>query len=322
MTKIGDSKMAATTSLKPRKMTQEQINGYTVLFGKMVGFSGGIFSHVTAGQKWPGLKGEGYRFVMDASNYGVVFIQNNEVYYQDAQGWVEDYRTYGSVRGAQGAVGMADLSIFTVDIILGIVAKVSGAGFITVVGTDVFKFVHTNKDKFPKWFNVLKAIATADAVLKTTAPTLYRHVIYVTLKQTIKDGLPLLMEMLPFVAKISLPNLGKAADINSKKSGRGLGKLIGKLGVQALTSRLKLFGGLITIILFAVVQCLKAIPTSVKIRAGEHKRLAKDILGEFKKANIHLQPNVAEKIVEEIVKNGARIKAVLNDLNAAIAALN
>lgn len=315
--------MAVATSQKPRKLTSKQIDAYTLIPGvSMSGFSGGIFKEVKAGQKWPGLKGQGDRFVVQATNDGVVFIQQGTVYYQPAQGWVEDYRTYGPVRGAQGAVGMATVSVFVIDVVMGIASKVSGAAAVVIIGTDVIQFLQKYGSLLPKLLKVFVALAKARAVLLVCAPVLYRKVVHAVLTRAFTDGLPVLLQAFPFLARVAAPNLGKAADISTAKSGRTIGKLIGKMGVNALTGQLSWIGGVFSVLLVVVTQCVKAVATSIKLRVADHRTLATSLISQLRKEKVTIDKRSAECIVQEIAKHGKQIRDVLQDVQAAVKALS
>jgi len=305
---------------KPRRLSARQIEGYTVQGHKMAGFSGGIFPFVQGGQEWPGLIGKGPRFVVDASNYGVVFIQDGVVLYQPAQGWVEDYRTYHMVRGAQGAESMAEISIFTIDVLMGIASMCGGAVTLVITGTSVLQFLQKHMNDFPKWIRVLKAIALARNVFRTYAPTLYDKVIDAALRKGLALGYAAFVESLPYVVKLALPNLGKAVDQNVHKSGRALGKMIGKLGFTAMKGRLKLLGAIVKILLFIVTRILVAVPKSISLRVGEYKKMAEDLIKLLRGNGVKIQESEVQAIFEEIRKNPRKIQQRLNELKTALAA--
>lgn len=307
-------------NLKPRKLSAKQIEGYTILGHQMAGFSGGIFPNVKGGQEWPGLKGQGARFVMDANNYGVVFIQDSTVFYQPAQGWVEDYRTYHMIRGAQGAQSMATISIFTIDVLMGIASAYGGVVRLVIVGVSVLQFLQKHMNDFPKWIRVFKAIANVRAVLMTLAPTLYDKVIDVVLRKALSVSYTIFVEASPFFVKLALPNLAKAVDQNVHKSGRALGKLIGNLGVSAMQGKLKLLGAVVKILLFIVTRVLVSVPKSISIQVGEYKKLAADLIKTLRGGGAIISEQEVQKIFEEIRKNPKKIQELLNELKDSLTA--
>lgn len=309
------------TETKPRKLTQDQVEGYVITGSQMPGFMGGVFPSVKGGQQWPGLKGQGPRFVLDANGYGVVFLQEGSVWYQPADGWVEDYRTYGAVRGAQGATAMADLSVFTMEVLMGIASLAGGGAALAVKGTNFIQFVHAHQGAFPKILRVFKALALARGVLLTVAPTLYSKAVEAAFRAVLAGLYSIVTDVLPAVAQLALPNLGSAAGQQIHKSGRAVGKLAGKLGVAALQGKLKLAGAVFKVLLFVVVRILAAVPASISIQVGEYKKLAGDLVASLRNAGASIQPSDVQKIFEEIRKNPTRIQGSLKELHDAVEAL-
>ncbi len=303
---------------RPRKLIQAQIDAYVITGSQMAGFMGGIFPYVRGGQVWPGLKGQGSRFVLDANGYGVVFLQDGCVFYQPADGWVEDYRTFAAVRGAQGAAAMATISVFTIEVLMGIASLAGGGAALVFTGTSVIQFVQKHQHLFPKVIRVLKALATARAILMTLAPTLYSKAVDAALRGTLTGAYSLVTDVLPFAAKLALPNIGPAMDLNAHKSGRALGKLVGKLGFSALSGKLKIVGAVVSILLFVVTRVLAAVPKSISIQVGEYKKLAGDLIASLRKSGVTIQSSEVQAIFEEIRKNPGRIQGSLKELNDSI----
>lgn len=306
---------------KPRKLSNAQIEGYTITGGRMPGFMGGVFPFVRGGQQWPGFKGQGPRFVLDACGYGVVFLQDGGVYYQPASGWVEDYRTFGAVRGAQGAAGMADLSIFTMEVLMGIASLAGGGAGLIISGTGALQLVHKYQGVLPKIVRVLKAIAVARTVLMTVAPVLYSKAVDAALRAVLAGLYTLVADVLPFVAELALPNIGSAVSQNAHKSGRAVGKLIGKIGFPALQGKMKLAGAVFKVLLAVVVQVLAAAPKSISIQVGDYKKMAEDLIASLRKSGVTIKPSEVKAIFEEIRKDPARIQGSLKELNEAIESL-
>lgn len=306
---------------KPRRLTQEEIEGYIVTGSQMPGFMGGIFPNVQGGQQWPGLKGQNSRFVLDAGGDGVVFLQDGAVYCQPAAGWVEDYRNYAVVRGAQGAAGMADLSVFTMEVLLGIASVAGGGAGLAAKGTSVLQFVQAHQSLFPKVLRVFKAMASARGILITAAPTLYEKAIGAAIRAVFAELYSVVAAVLPVVAELALPNLAKATGQHVHKSGRAVGKLAGKLGVAALQGKLKLVGAVCKILLFAVTRALAAVPRSIGIQASEYGKMASDLISSLRNAGAVIQPAEVQKILEEIRKNPGKIQGPLKELHDAVEAL-
>lgn len=307
-------------NLKPRKLSAKQIEGYTILGHRMAGFSGGIFPEVKGGQEWPGYKGQGSRFVLDANNYGVVFIQDGTVFYQPAQGWVEDYRTFHMVRGAQGAQSMATISVFTIDVLMGIASAYGGVVRAVIVGVSVLQFLQKHMNDFPKWIRVFKAIANIRAILLTVAPTLYKKVIDVVLRKALAVSYAVFVEASPYLVKLALPKLATAVDQNVHKSGRALGKLVGNLGVSAMQGKFKLLGAVVKILLFIVTRVLVSVPKSISIQVGEYKKLATDLIKALRGGGATISQQEVQKIFEEIRKNPQKIQKLLKELQDSLVA--
>jgi hypothetical protein len=287
----------------------------------MPGFMGGIFPNVRGGQEWPGFKGEGARFVLDADGNGVVFLQDGNVFYQAASGWVEDYRTFGAVRGAQGATAMANLSVFTMEVLMGIASLAGGGVGLVITGTNIIQFIQKYQSIFPKVFRVLKALAAARIVLMSLAPTLYSKAVDAVLRALLAGVYNLVVEVLPFAAELALPNIGTAMGQNVHKSGRAVGKLVGKLGFPALQGKLKIAGAVFKVLLFVVVRILAAAPASISIRVGEYKKMAEDLIASLRSSGVTIQPAEVQTIFEEIRKNPGRIQGSIKELNDSIEAL-
>ncbi len=309
------------TSTKPRKLTREQVEGYIVTGSQMPGFMGGIFPYVRGGQQWPGLKGQGPRFVLDADGNGVVFLQDGGIYYQPGDGWVEDYRTFAAVRGAQGATAMANLSVFTMEVLMGIASLAGGGAGLAVKGADLLKFLHAHQNTFPKVFRVIKALASARGILMTVAPCLYQKAIDAAFRAVLSGLYSIVTDVLPFAAELALPNLGKAMGQQVHKSGRAVGKLAGKLGFAALQGKLKLAGAVFKVVLAAVGRVLAAAPASISIQVGEYRKLASDLIASLRNAGATIQTHEVKAIFEEIRKNPGRIQGSLKELHDAIEAL-
>lgn len=306
---------------KPRKLTHEQVEGYIVTGHELPGFSGGLYPSVRGGQQWPGLKGQGARFVLDADSNGVVFLQEGDVYYQSGNGWVEDYRTYGQIRGAQGAQAMAELSVFTMEVLMGIASMAGGAAGLVISGTSALKFIHEHQAKFAKVLRVIRAVAAARKLLMTVAPTLYSKAVDGALKAALSGGYALIVEALPFAADLALPNLAKAMGQNVHKSGRAVGKLAGKLGFSALGGKLKVAGAVFKVLIFVATRMLAAVPASIKLQVGEYKKMADGLIASLRDSGVTIRPDEVKAIFEEIRKNPGRIQGSLKELSEAIEAV-
>jgi hypothetical protein len=53
---------------------------------------------------------------------------------------------------------MAAISVFTIDVLMGMASAYGGAIGLAVTGTSVLKFVHKHQNDFPKWIRVFNRL--------------------------------------------------------------------------------------------------------------------------------------------------------------------
>ncbi len=310
---------------QPVKLTRHQIDNWKFVNGtRASGFSGGIFPFIMAGQLWPGLMGQGSRFILEANNLTVLFMQQGSIYVQNTNGFVEDYRTYPVVRGAQGAASMAKISVFVIDALMGIASVAGGAATVAVTGKDLVQFVNKHGSKVIVIGQVFSALAKARAVLLICAPKFYNKVIEVVFKRALDTSWPLLKAAFPYLLKASislLPNLPEAVDQNFHKSGKATGKLIGKMGTAAMKGRLSFAIALVRALLYILLEFLKAVPRVGKIKAAQYKDLAVQLETALNVSGVYLTQTERDEIMAEIKNSPKKICDSIQALDKALGKL-
>jgi len=310
---------------KPVKLNSRQIEEWKVGNSTQAsGFAGGIFPSIKNGQNWPGFKNEGPRFILDANNLTVLFLQDGVVYAQNTKGFVEDYRTYPAVRGAQGATSMANISVFVVNVLMGIASVAGGSVAMSVMGKDIIKFVNTHGSKLVVAGRVFVALAQTRAVLIMFAPNLYSKVVEVAFKKALGASWEILYASFPFLVKVVIsvaPNLSKAVDQNFHKSGKATGKLVGKIGFATLRGKLGIVSATIKIVLYIVMEIVKAVPRAAVLEAGKYKELAQQLALSLQESGVQLTPAEQRQIIEEIQKNPKKIHESIKILNDELKAI-
>ncbi len=286
---------------KPIRITP-QMAAQLVFNPSMSAHAGGIWGTIRPGQNY--MASDGIRQVVHADNSQIFYFVKGELWGQEAQSFISEIRTYPAIRGAQGAVGMAMLAEFQVNLLLGIVASSTGVGAAIVIGTDVFKFLITNKENFGKWHRMIKAVLKARDTLKTKAPILYERVFDAFLRQlwtASTSGMP---------AAMSKPDT----------AGKLTGAMVGKFGTKVLQARFSVLGAVWIILSTVASKVATSVPSAISVSVGEYKKLAEDLIRQLQAIGVSLSQKDAEQIFREIAKNPGEIARVFAELKAAFAA--
>ncbi len=260
---------------------------------------GGIWGTIRPGQNYQAT--DGLRQVVDVGGYLIFYYQNNALWGQQTQSFIDEIRTYPLIRGAQRAVGMAKLAEFQVNMLLGIVAGSSGIGMLAVVGVDIFKFLVMNKDNFNKWLIQMQAFLKVRERLKAKAPILYEKIFEMFLKQ------------LWIATKKNIP----AATTQPHVVGKLIGIMLGKFGKAAVRSRLTILGTIWIILSNVTSKIITSTPSAIRITSGAYKQLAIDLLSQLRKIGITISEREAQQIFQEIAKHPNEIRDIFRELQAA-----
>lgn len=274
-------------------------------------FLGGIWGNVESGQTWPAT--DGRRSVISADSMTVIYVltgathptRNNKFFIQSSAGFRGEVTTYPFVEAARRAAPMARLAQLEMQIMIGIFAATSGVGLAAVVGTDVVDFCLKNHDNFGKWSKALAACVAVREVLRRHAPTLYDKVVDAVL---IAAGAGVTE---------SLRNIPEATANDPKLMGRFIGALIGKLGKQALSTRLSALSVVWILLSTVATKSLGAVPGALRMSLDERAKTADAIVTELRRGGVSLSAEDARKIVEEVAAKPQEIRASLEQLKAA-----
>ena len=274
-------------------------------------FLGGIWGSVERGQTW--LATDGKRSVISADSTSVSYVltsathpaRNNKFFIQSSVGFRGEVTTYSFVEAGRRAAPMARLAELEMQIMIGIFAVSSGVGLAAVVGTDLVDFCLKNHANFGKWSKALGACVALREVLKRHAPTLWDKLIEAALVAT------------GAAVGESLRNIPDAAVNDPKLMGRFLGALIGKLGKQAISSRLSALSVIWVLLSTVATKSLGAVPAALRLSLDERAKTAEAIIAELRRSGVMLTADDARRIVDEVAAKPQEIRASLEQLKSA-----
>jgi hypothetical protein len=274
-------------------------------------FLGGIWGTVESGQTW--LATDGKRSVISADSMTVIYVltaaahpgRNNKFFIQSSVGFRGEVTTYSFAEAGRRAAPMARLAQIEMQVMIGIFAVTSGFGLAAVIGTDLVDFSLKNHNNFGKWSKALGACVVVREVLKRHAPTLYDKLIDGVL---IAAGVGLTE---------SLRNIPEAAVSDPKLMGRFIGALVGKLGKQALSSRLSALSVIWILLSTVATKSIGAVPGALRLSLDERAKTADAIITELRRGGVILSAEDARKIVEEVAAKPQEIRASLEQLKSA-----
>ena len=282
---------------KPKRITKQWAAELTLYRSVPVNV-GGIWGTIRAGHNYWGPYG--IRQVIHADAFSIIYFQKGDLWVQEVNNFRDDLRMSPAHKGTKGALGIANLMEFEVNLLLGIVAGSSVAGFLTVIEIDIFKFLLTNRDNFEKWYRMIKAILKARSILKTMAPILYEKVFDGFLKQlwsSTSSGMP---------AALSKP----------ENAGKLTGLMIGKFGNKLMSIRFTVLGGIWIIFSTMATKLITSVPSAINIKAMEYKKIAQDLIDQLKEMDVSISQKDIQNIFREIEKNPREIKKVFSDLES------
>jgi hypothetical protein len=262
---------------------------------------GGIWGTIRPGQNYRAT--DGLRQVVHADSSLIFYVQNNALWGQQTQSFIDEIRTYPVIQGAQNSVGMVRLAEFEVNVLLGIVAASSSVGLLTVVGVDVFKFLVTHRDHFAVWQRQMQAFLKARSRLKVKAPTLYEKIFEAFLQQfwgATCAGMPTAM-------------------LQPDAAGKLTGVMLGKLGRAAVQTRLTALGTVWIILSSVAGKLLTSVPTAIRLTVEEYKQSAQDLIKQLQLLKISISEREAQQIFQEIARNPHEIYTVFQELRMAFA---
>lgn len=249
--------------------------------------------------------------ILKANYHGVTFTVVDSIakdligktYYQEAADFKGDMRTYPFHEAGKKARPIVKIAELELNLIMGIASAASGVVLAAVIATNITQFVVENEKEFPRWMNMLKVVFAVNNTIKKYAPTLHRKTISFLLKgllKGVKIGTVPVASNLPaayYRKKVDADNLAKL-----------LGTIIGSIGKRALKKRISVGAIFWVIIQKVIIDVLKTFPGAVSITVGQKKKMAKNLIQQFRKAGVKISEAEAMKIIKEIRRNPEIIK--------------
>jgi len=266
---------------------------------------GGIWGDVTAGSSW--MATDGKRFVMSATSTDVVYYLKGTFYYQLSKSFIGEVTTYPFVEAGRRSLFLVTISECEMKLIMGIVAGASGVGFAIVVGTEVLEFVAEHSKDFQVWTHILRIAFEVRESLKTVAPTLYDKLFDAIFKVFLKDvwaklGNATTPEILSFMVGVILGHIAHHLD-EATETGSAVAPV-----------------AILWIILEAMVKrfFLSVVPTAIAMTSKEYGDIAKDMVATLKEHRVAISQDDMVKIVQEVQRHPAEIKAAVAKLRGAL----
>jgi len=139
-------------------------------------YIGGIYNQtVNAGDLI--LAVDGYRLILSAYNYQVIFSQNKNFYAQTGQGFISDM-IYAPIAeaGQKSKIFVEKVSKLELKLVMGIIAGSGTLGFFIIIGSEIIEFIYEHKSDFGRWSLTVSKLILTRKVMKKSMPTLYNKV--------------------------------------------------------------------------------------------------------------------------------------------------
>lgn len=255
--------------------------------------------------------------IIQASYQGVIFtvvdsIAKNligKTYFQEADSFRGDMKTYPFYEAGKRARPIKKLAEIELNLILGIASAASGFVLAAVMITSITQFVVENEKEFPKWIKLLKVLLIVDTTLKKHAPILHKKTRRFILKGILKG---VTIGAVP--TSRNLPKAYYKKNIDAEHLAKLLGSIIGTIGKKEFTKRVSLGAVFWVIVQKAILDVLKAFPEAIKITIKQKKRLAQNLIQQFRKAGVKITETEAMQIIQEIRKKPKVIRKSIRQL--------
>lgn len=304
------------TSLRPIALTPSQVARYGYTPGLKARLGALVAQDIEAGQIYNDDRKNGRRFVLNASSSAILYYQvdgpedlKGRVFHQATEGFKEDIRTSAIPVGVAGAEGTARVMQAVVEVLIGALSIVSGFGAVVVIGTDILRFATENGPLLYKMHRAMSLYLDVRKFLKKNAPT-------------VNDKLcDVLVSALWRGSKLASRNVPESAVKDPKIIGRAVGMLMATIGKSALRGRAAVASGILTILWIVAKSAATSLPGAMKITWEREKQRAQQLIGSFRNMGVTISDGEAQKIIQEVFKEGPRIQIYLEQLKEAFEAL-
>lgn len=260
---------------------------------------------------------QGKRFILEASQTRVIYIVNNpgskdhnKVFLQNPKGFINDVVTYPHERTGRGASAIRKIMETEVQVVIGILSTPGGEAFFTVTGVHPAEFSLTYHDNLLRWRELLITCLKIRDDLKRYAPTLYTNLIYALLFST-WEGTKFIIPQADDMAEA----MAEAARNDPKILSRGMGIMVGKLGINTLNTRVAALAGCWTILLNSTTNWLLQNPVM-----GDTIFIAKRIKDALFKSGVEISMDTGKHILQEVQTYPAELKLPLERLKQIFSA--
>lgn len=251
---------------------------------------GGIWGDVTRGSVWLGSDGD--RVIFSATSTDVIFYRRGGFYIQSAPGFIQEITLFPFVDAARRAAPLVRIVEVEMRLIMGIVAGVSGVGFVIVVGTEILEFLNQHRHELSIWRHQLSSILEARTILKQHAPTLYDRLFDAALRQALGDAIE------------EIPDA-----ITADVVGFMVGVIIGTLGAKSFKGPLTVFTFIWVVIKSMVTRFLvSVVPGAITLTGKAYEEAASELIRQARDAGFRLSADDARKILEEIQRHPAEVR--------------
>lgn len=268
---------------------------------------------------------QGNRLVLEVGINRVIYIlvhpspsNIGKIYIQVANGFIGDVTSYPYEKAGNDLRPIASVAVFEVQVLIGILSTLSGAALATVMGADVLVFVLRNPSNFKKWGEIIKACVQTHSDIKKYTPTLYNKLLHEIVLAGLKGAVHNTKNHKGEINE----SLAKQVLTDPNSAGRGVGVLVGKVGVAGLNGRISVLSAVWTVLSTTVTKMLSAVPGAAKSKLQElgassiasKEELAKKLFTMLYHSDVAISQDEARKITEEVMAHPAELKASFSNL--------
>lgn len=257
-------------------------------------YIGGIYNQtVSAGDLVPAV--DGYRLILSAYSYQVIFSQNKNFYAQTGQGFTSDVIYAPISRAGKKAQRLIALEL---KIIMGIIAGSNLVGFFLVIGEEAIELIYEHREDFKKWAPLIFRIMGIATLIRTYIPTLYHKVFKLVLQKVSKD----VFNKIPESIKVEHVYFA-------------VGVIIGETGTKGLQGKFS-FAGLILVVIKQIVTrfALNVTPEAFIKNIKEYENHIMLSIMSLKDSEIVLTKDEAKQIAIEMQNHPSEVKIIYNAL--------
>ncbi len=305
----------------------QSVNTLSTMSASAPWFSGAVGT-LQVGQVWPGIKG-GTRIILsltpgfstDNTLCGeILFVtESGRFYVQTLEGWVSDYTTAFITGLSKSLAPLQTMLDVEATFLLGAISATNAVAAGYVITANIFPWCYKNRDSIRIIIGAIYVLYRASNILKNLAPTLYKTVIWGSIKLILSE----------------VPN---SALSNERNMAFFIGQMVWKLGKVIITRESSvLLDGLKVTMSYVVIPALKksvmpALGAAAKAIPGAAVAAAKTTPGfagvakdaiekelgkKLQDAGISITVEEVSKIIQEIRKNPSQIEEQFNKLKVA-----